>query len=298
MMVRHGSSATLCFVERSAVGLAVALIGLAAAPAAAGAQSPSPAVIALDRARVRGHLAMVEAELRAADVRGLTRPQRAARAARLDDLHRYWARGEFPHGNPGQPAPFSPTFIDERGRPCAMAALVMASGHEEVAREIARDQNYARVPDIEHPALGPWLRANGLSLEEATRVQPTYCAGDPVCTCYEDCSRAGDAGPPVCAPYDYEAAGTMLEGFGNQCVADCLGAEVTGPAECDEGTLTCSCLDAGPRDGGGADAGMGPAATGPCACRLGPGRTGSPTSWWALVLAVSWIGARPRRRRS
>lgn len=106
-------------------------------PAHVSAQRDSGDVVLSDRARIQAHLARVEASLRATDVQGLSSSQRAAREQRLDDLHAYWTRGVFPHGSVEQPSPLSPTFIDRGGRPCAMAYLVIASGHETVAREIA-----------------------------------------------------------------------------------------------------------------------------------------------------------------
>lgn len=157
-------------------------------------------MVAADRIRVSAHLERVEARLRTADVSHLSPAQRAARARNLDRLHAYRLRGEFPYGVATQPARLSPTFIDADGRACAMAYLVIESGHRDVAEAIARDQLHARVPEIRHPALGPWLVANGMTLEEATEVQPTYCFADGEdggVLEREDCSLRANAGAPA-----------------------------------------------------------------------------------------------------
>lgn len=284
-------------------GLALVLIVLAFTTTAS-AQLESSDVVALDRVRVRAHLAAVEASLRATDVSRLTDAQRAARDRRLDDLHGYWLRGEFPHGRADQPAPLSPTFIDEGDRPCAMAWLVMASGHEDVAREIARDQNHAYVPDITHPALRPWLEENGLTVEEAARVQPTYCHASPdpaVCECIQNCLYDEDAGPAVCSA-GFVLWDMPLEAFWSRCAADCADAAVTGPAVCNA-SFECECTDGGliedassAPDAGAFDAGSAsalvPSGGGLCSVGSRPAGNG-----WFLVLVAGAVGLRRRRAR-
>jgi hypothetical protein len=198
--------------------LTSALILLASGTASAQLR-PLTAVEA-DRIRIREHLTRVEEQLRAADVSDLTDAQRAARELNIERLHAYRLAGEFPHGNPAQPGPRVPTFIDADGRACAMGHLVIESGHRDVAEAIARDQNYARVPEIAHPALVPWLEANGMTLEEATLVQPSYCF---------ECADAGTQA--VCTSDGYV--------YPNECLAVCEGQTVVGPASCTGGTCTC-----------------------------------------------------------
>lgn len=154
---------------------------------------------------------------------------------------------------------------------------MIESGHREVAEAIARDQNHARVPDITHPALGPWLQANGMTVAEATRVQPAYCWCD-----------AGVA-DPVC-----DAEGQL---FADPCTAECAGITATHPASCDEEGV-CTCIsDAGT---GTPDAGVrAPDAGEPadlveqgCGCRIGQRTGGGP-----LALALLGIAVVLRRRR-
>src|SRR6266508_2888718 len=83
--------------------------------------------VTAETARIRTHLATVEAELRSKDVSALTATQRAARARNLAVLHEYWVRGVFPVNTdfPGRRIPY---FVDRYGTPCAMAYLIEQSG--------------------------------------------------------------------------------------------------------------------------------------------------------------------------
>lgn len=222
---------------------------------------------AADRARIRAHLAEVEVELRQKDVGHLTSAQRAARSRALDALHGYWIAGEFPRNTTGI-APRVPVFIDAEDRRCAMAHLMIASGHEEVARDIARTQNTARVVEMTDPRLSEWLAANGLTLPEAQSIQPTYC---------ED--RCG-ARALVC--------GVDGMTYFNRCAAEmCRAVMVAYEGPCVDGGPAA---DAGPGEG---DAGLGvePATYG-CGCRVT--RDGRRRAPFALLAGL--LLARRRRR--
>lgn len=253
------------------------LVVLLIAPAAHAQSRPLDAVEG-DRLRITAHLERVEATLLAADISHLSAEQRAARARNVERLRAYRMRGEFPHGYAGQPGPRVPTFIDADGRACAMGQLVIESGHADVAEAIARAQNHARVPEITHRALAPWLVANGMTLEEATLVQPSYCF---------ECAEPGDQ--PVC--------GSDGHAYTAQCVAECEGVTAVGPASCTDGVCTCddagTSADAGgvtridggggtvaPRDRGGCNAG-------------GAGHESLPAA-----LALVFVLASSRRRRA
>lgn len=101
-----------------------------------------------------------EASLRARDVSHLPPKLQRARRANLGRLRAYRLAGEFPR-NTVAPGRRIPIFIDEEGRLCAMAHLVMTSGHEEAARP--RDdqpgaERLARLADQE-AEFGALLRA-------------------------------------------------------------------------------------------------------------------------------------------
>lgn len=138
--------------------------------------SPTVDVTTAEAARVRTHLATVEAELRSKDVSALTSAQRQARLRNLDVLHEYRVHGVFPVNTdfPGRRVPY---FIDRFGTRCAMAYLIEQSGRRgaDFVTRIATLQNNAYVRDLkDDPALGAWLRDNGLTAAEAARIQPSY----------------------------------------------------------------------------------------------------------------------------
>ncbi|HJL17651.1 MAG TPA: Kazal-type serine protease inhibitor [Sandaracinaceae bacterium LLY-WYZ-13_1] len=234
-------------------------LALLVPPVAAQAQTTAIGPIEADRARIRAHLAEVEAELRAVDTSHLDLTQRRARARAIDLLHDYWVAGRFPH-NTQRPRERVPVFIDADGRRCAMAHLVMETGGEEAARAIASTQNLARVTDMESEALGAWLEANGMTLREAQRVQPAYCM----------CPEGGN---PVC--------GADGNTYRNRCVVD----------ECSRTELAYEgpCTDAGPGGGDPPEATDG-------GCSVSAGRTGGASGLVVLGLVLALVlRRRPRR---
>ena len=129
--------------------------------------------------RIQAHLATVLFELRAADAGHLTASQRANRERHIATLEEYRAQGAFPVNalDPRRPIP---VFRDETGTWCAMGYLIAASGAEEAAERISRTRNTAFVWQLtDDPEVVAWLEENGISAEEAGRVQPMYgpCAG-------------------------------------------------------------------------------------------------------------------------
>ncbi len=135
---------------------------------------PMVDVTALETARVRTHLATVEAELRTKDVSALTPAQRQARVRNLDVLHEYWVHAVFPVNTdfPGRRVPY---FVDRYGTRCAMAYLIEQSGRGDLVARIAATHNNAYVHDLQDdPELSAWLRTNGLTAAEAAHIQPAY----------------------------------------------------------------------------------------------------------------------------
>lgn len=128
-----------------------------------------------ERERIRKHLAVVEADLRAHPPAGLTAAQMSKRLALLDTLKIYREQGVFPR-NLDFPDRLVPYFIDAAGVPCAMAKLVIASGHGDYAEEIRATMNNAYIGEIAavDARLAAWGVEHGITLEEAARVQPAY----------------------------------------------------------------------------------------------------------------------------
>jgi hypothetical protein len=139
---------------------------------------PTDSFAAFERARVRAHLDSAERELRAEPVTGLTTSQHAARARALGRLREYWVRGVFPQ-NTDFPNERVPYFLDRYGTRCAMAYLIEQSGHGAFVARVAATRNNARIRDLRSdPQLVAWLDENGMTLEEAARIQPNYCLTD------------------------------------------------------------------------------------------------------------------------
>jgi len=125
--------------------------------------------------RVRTHLAYVERRLRAADDAHLPSALREARRRNLDLLRAYWQAGVFPAGE--NPAGRQPTFIDDAGRRCAVAALVeAAAGTETVARINDRYRN-AYIREMDDAALAAWIARSGFTSDEVAMIQPNYGGG-------------------------------------------------------------------------------------------------------------------------
>lgn len=130
-------------------------------------------VVEQDRERIRKHLRSVEKKLRAKDVSQLSPQLQRARERNLDRLREYWKRGVFPHNTHAEGE--TPVFIDADGRHCAVGYLMKESGWQKEARAIAARENLARLPEMQSPEVEQWVGQSGLTAEEATLIQPTYC---------------------------------------------------------------------------------------------------------------------------
>ena len=153
----------------------VALVGQRVADLRAAADEKSDLLECTTRdvARVQLHLFETESELRAHPPEGLTPAQFGARLRNLEHLHAYAVRGVVPINDLlSVPTPF---FIDGSGTRCAMAALIEAEGGHDLVMRIARERNNARISELgDEPELVAWLASNGMTADEAGRVQPTY----------------------------------------------------------------------------------------------------------------------------
>ena len=196
----------------------------------------------LDRERIRAHLSRVEHILRARDTSGLSPELRQARARNLDELHAYWVRGIFPR-NRDFPDRRVPYFIDAEGRACAVGHLMIASGGEDVARQVVERENNAFLRDIHTPGAHDWIARSGLTTEECALIQPGYCF---------QCETLPES--PIC--------GSDGRTYRNSCQArECAGVEIACQGQCpangklDGGTTSDAgaylCPSGDPQSGGG-----------------------------------------------
>lgn len=139
-----------------------------------------------EQARLRAHFDEVLAELRAADVSGLTDEQRARRALHLERLAAYRDRGVFPRRYDGAEGRV-PEFRDVHGTRCAVGELLHLGGEAELVDDVAATANSATIAELStEPRLTRWLDENGLTLAEAGRVQPGYDQPPAQCFCAPD----------------------------------------------------------------------------------------------------------------
>jgi len=171
------------------LALVLAIAGCSEAPIVAGPEIPTinpmigdasflarygrPPTLADDATdRIRTHLAYVEAQLRVADVSALSPEARAARTRTLDNLRRYWERGEFPASD--AEAQLLPTFVDDAGVRCAVAFLAEQDLGAAPILDINHRYRNAYIAQIDAPALVAWADTSGLSRAELAMVQPAY----------------------------------------------------------------------------------------------------------------------------
>ena len=133
--------------------------------------------------RLDAHFRRVLPRLHRAPPPGLGPAQRRARARHIEELERYRRGGRFPK-NRLFPGMLLPHFIDREGTRCAMGHLIEQAGGADLVHHVARTRNYARVHDLaDIPELLLWLEANGLTVNEAALIQPSYCSAPSMCVC-------------------------------------------------------------------------------------------------------------------
>lgn len=121
--------------------------------------------------RLEEHYAAVERELLARDISGLTSAQIARRRELLAQFHAYRERGDFTR-NYDFPGARVPYFVDRDGRLCAVANLLHQTGEDALVREVALLNNHVWVGELAgEPRFRAWLDENGLTFDEAVRIQ-------------------------------------------------------------------------------------------------------------------------------
>ena len=141
---------------------------------------PDAASRSIEADWVRAHLDSVLGELPQHDVRAFTAAQRERRATLLATLKRYRDGGDFPRNYdfPGQAVPY---FTDRKtGTLCAVGYLLASTGRRDLAERVTRANNNVRVHQLAgDTALVAWLDYNGITLDEAARIQVAYVQSGP-----------------------------------------------------------------------------------------------------------------------
>jgi hypothetical protein len=145
-----------------------------------------------EQVRIQRHLEKAEAFMRQNDAMRtilLTPSQKLARETQVKRLAQYRERGVFPRNHHALGALPTPIFRDKDGTLCAMGYLVWESGQHVIVNDVAQGRNLGYLHEIATDArLTEWLAENGLTLEEAARIQPTYCHEN------NSCDRSIDQG--------------------------------------------------------------------------------------------------------
>lgn len=126
----------------------------------------------VDDIRIREHLRRAETDLRAAGREHLGPDQRRRRETQLDRLREYRQRGEFPRNRITPER--SPCFVGANGTPCAVAHLLLEDGRADLVEHVAETDPTVRIESLDDGPVLEWLETNGLTRDEAARIQPSY----------------------------------------------------------------------------------------------------------------------------
>ncbi len=162
------------------------------------------------RRRAAERYERVEQELASRAPGGLSPDQRAARAKLLEVLDAYRRRADFgiDREHPGARVPL---FVDGEGRRCAMAELLHATGRDDLVEAVEAQDNLAWIVDLADSApLCEWLDQNGLSLEEAARIQGPAMPNEPSDS--NDVPSSGSSGAGNPGPMDAVSGGARFAG--------------------------------------------------------------------------------------
>lgn len=102
----------------------------------------------------------------------LTPAQKKARWQNLQTLARYAQLRDCPRN---YYVPYRvPVFIDDEGRYCAVAYLMLHSGKKELCEAVQKNSNYIYIRQIKNQEFAEWQQNSGLSLDELAWIQPAY----------------------------------------------------------------------------------------------------------------------------
>ncbi len=103
-----------------------------------------------------------------------------------------------------------PYFVDAEGTRCALAHLLEIGGQTQLVSDVAARRNNARVHELaSHAELIHWLGCAGLTLEEAARIQPSYCTTSYADECFCQPGTRNDANVAVATVLGVEDSQTL-----------------------------------------------------------------------------------------
>ena len=125
-----------------------------------------------DQLHVQTHLTHVLPILRANPTGEFTVEQQKTRCYLIEILEEYRLAGKFPLNYFREER--TPIFIDEDNTHCALGYLLEQTGLEPIALEIAAEENYNWVKDIQHKAIPHLQVLSGFTVEELKLIQGAY----------------------------------------------------------------------------------------------------------------------------
>lgn len=152
------------------------------------------AIRQVDEHRIREHLRHTEERLRQTDTTHLTAEQQTNRDQLLDRLHTYWQDRQFPTNDETDTR--TPCFIGGNDVPCAMAYLMLEDGQDDLVETIAETDNTILIEDLDDGPALDWIQDQGLTQQEAARIQPSY---DHLGGTTETITLAQSCGPLECS---------------------------------------------------------------------------------------------------
>ena len=125
-----------------------------------------------DQNYVETHLSFVIPILKANATHEFTAQQKKTRNYLIGLLDEYRKAGRFPVNYFREER--TPIFIDEDNTHCALGYLLEQTGFEPIALEIAAEENYDWVKDIQHEAIPELQVLSGFTVEELKLIQGAY----------------------------------------------------------------------------------------------------------------------------
>lgn len=95
-----------------------------------------------------------------------------ARAKNIASFHAYMRSGRYPNNVYARGA--ANVWRDQQGNFCAAATIMVMSGSEDLATQIAEDNNFLRLADIKQGAIMDWMLLTGLTQEELVMIQKPF----------------------------------------------------------------------------------------------------------------------------
>ncbi len=130
--------------------------------------------------RIQRHFDGAIALLESSDVSALSPSQLDNRRTLTERLRHYRDRGAFPRNYdfPGEAVPY---FVDRRtGVVCAVGHLIESTGHRDLVDRVAAADNNVWVAELAgDDEFRAWLDEQGLTLDEAARIQVPYMGEPP-----------------------------------------------------------------------------------------------------------------------